>query len=98
LVINVLNYLSLKKKFQFAILRLMFHSTWLHSVAFLAHKIGATFAEPPPRKRGANFLSKAVNYERKFRWLEAQDLKLCHPIARNVIDGRHPTKLFRALI
>ena len=95
MVINLLNYLSLKKKFQFAILRTMFHSTWLHAVA---HKIGVTFAEPPPSERGANFLSKAVNYERKFRWLEAQDLKLCHSIAHNVTDGRHPTKLFRALI
>ena len=98
MVINLLNYLSLKKKFQFAILRTMFHSTWLHAVAFLAHKLGATFGEPPPSERGANFLSKAVNYERKFRWLEAQDLKLCHAIAHNVTDGRHPTKLFRALI
>ena len=98
MVINVLNYLSLKKKFQFAILRPMFHSTWLHSVAFLAQKIGATFADSLPSERGANFLSKAVNYERKFRWLEAQDLKLCHSIARNVTAGRHPTKFFRALI
>ena len=77
----------------------MFHSTWLHSVAFLAHKIGATFAGTPPREREANFhLSKAVNYERKFRYLAAQDLKLCHSIARNVTDSRHPTKRFRALI
>lgn len=91
------NYLSHKKKFLFAILRPMFTQRG-YILYFLPTKLVQHFVERPLSERGANLLSRAFNYECKFLWLEAQDLKLCHSIARNVTDGRQPIKLFRALI